>query len=168
MTEIWKAVVGFEGLYEVSNMGRVHGLIKGVILKPMVIHGGYYAVNLYPGNKRKKKTTQVHRIVAMAFVPNPNNLPQVNHKDENKQNNRADNLEWCSAKYNSNYGTRTKKIVEQKEKPLYKYDINGNLVSTYKSVADAVRKGETRSCIYRVLRGEKKADKGHIWKRSLV
>ena len=110
--EIWRPVVGYEGLYEVSNTGRVRSLDryvrrnyfkKGRILK-LNDRRGYLFVELCLNNKTKNFS--VHRLVAQAFIPNPDNLPQVNHIDEDKLNNRVENLEWCDSKYNSNYGTR--------------------------------------------------------------
>ena len=109
--EVWKDIVGNEGLYQVSNFGRVRSvdhhdslgrLQIGRVLKPQLDgRKNYFHVTL-----ANRKIVQVHTLVAQAFIPNPNNLPQVNHKDENKQNNRADNLEWCTAKYNNSYGSR--------------------------------------------------------------
>lgn len=117
MNEIWKPVVGFETLYEVSNFGNVKTLGRIVnysdgrtytypakILNTVQNKDGYLYVNL----RRLDKTRvfhKVHILVAQAFLPNPENLPQVNHKDENRINNNVDNLEWCTAKYNCNYGT---------------------------------------------------------------
>ena len=109
--EIWRPIEGYEGLYEVSNLGRVRSLDrffyrlhKGKVLSPTKDRYGYLTVTLnYNG---KSKTIKIHRLVAQAFLPNPDNLPQVNHKDEVKSNNCVDNLEWCSAKYNVNFGTR--------------------------------------------------------------
>ena len=106
MKEIWKEIKDYEGLYQVSNLGRVKSSTK--ILKNRLSKRGYYIVTLY---KNGKSTTKwVHRLVAEAFIPNPDNLPQVNHKDEDKLNNRVDNLEWCTAKYNCNYGTHNSKL----------------------------------------------------------
>lgn len=111
MKEIWKDVVGYEGLYQVSNLGRVKSLEridnlnhfrKGKILIQH-IYNGYLYVSLCKNGKIKMY--RVHRLVAQAFIPNPNNLPQVNHKDENKTNNCVLNLEYCDARYNMNYGT---------------------------------------------------------------
>ena len=109
--EIWRPVVGYEGLYEVSNIGRVRSLDrfyyrlhKGKVLSPTKDRYGYLTVTLNCNGK--SKTIKIHRLVAQAFLPNPDNLPQVNHKDEDKTNNNVDNLEWCTAKYNVNFGTR--------------------------------------------------------------
>jgi hypothetical protein len=124
MLEEWKDVVGYEGLYEVSNTGKVRSLDRIVFQKNMyktikrIYPGrllsqkkdeyGYYDVGL--SKNGKIRTYRTHRIVAQAFIPNEKNLPQVNHKDENPSNNHADNLEWCTAKYNVNYGTRTERM----------------------------------------------------------
>lgn len=130
MTEVWKNMIGFEGLYQVSNYGRVRGLdretigkppvtkkkIKGVIISPKKYTNGYFFVA--PCKNGLKKPTLLHRLVATHFIPNPDNLPEINHKDENKANNRASNLEWCTHKYNSNYGTkgeRTSKRLKKKK-----------------------------------------------------
>lgn len=122
MTEIWKAVKGYEGLYEVSNLGNVRSLDKvikskhngttlrkGRILTPFYEEKkGYYQVALTKDGKVKKY--RVHRLVAIAFLENPFNYTDVNHKDENKINNNVDNLEWCTRKYNNNYGTKRERI----------------------------------------------------------
>ena len=116
MIEEWRPVVGYEGLYEVSNTGQVRSLdryvidslghrkfYKGKVLSIVKNKNGYLLINLYCNEKNKK--CLVHRLVAEAFVSNPDNLPEVNHKDEDKTNNRVDNLEWCNRKYNVNFGT---------------------------------------------------------------
>lgn len=106
MKEIWKEIKDYEGLYWVSNLGRVKSSTK--ILKNRLSKRGYYIVTLYKNAKGVTKT--VHRLVAKAFIPNPDDLPQINHKDENKLNNNVDNLEWCTAKYNCNYGSHNSKL----------------------------------------------------------
>lgn len=115
--EIWRPVVGYEGLYEVSSYGRVKSLCKydsrnrflrGRILRLFTDGLGYLRAQLYSNSKRK--SFLVHRLVAQAFIPNPDNLPQVNHIDENPSNDNVDNLEWCDGKYNVNYGTRIDRI----------------------------------------------------------
>ena len=121
--EEWRPVVGYEGLYEVSSYGRVRSfdryvkysngqihLHKGRILSPGKDTIGYLFVILSCNGKRK--IINVHRLVAEAFISNINNLPEVNHKDEDKTNNRVENLEWCDHKYNMNYGTRNIRAKE--------------------------------------------------------
>lgn len=112
MAEIWKDVEGYEGLYQVSNLGRVKSLthyiikenykpreVKGKILTPFFDRPkGYMSVSLSKNNKIKLQ--RIHRLVAQAFIPNPDNLIQINHKDGNKSNNNVENLEWCSCKDN--------------------------------------------------------------------
>lgn len=113
MEEIWKDIVGYEGFYKVSNFGRIMSLSrkdrrgktwKEKIIKQSCDKDGYLIVNL--NRDGKMKTFRPHRIVAKAFIPNPKNLPEVNHKDENKQNNFFENLEWCTTRYNLTYGHR--------------------------------------------------------------
>lgn len=123
MTEIWRPVVGYEGLYEVSNLGQVRSLnynktgVPG-LLHPEVKKGEgmlpYLRVIMHKDKKQKKFL--VHRLVAEAFIPNPDGLPQVNHKDCDVQNNRVDNLEWCDARYNTTYGDAKKKMIETKRR----------------------------------------------------
>jgi hypothetical protein len=120
MKEIWRNVVNYEGLYMVSNLGYVKSLGNGNarnpnwqkerILKSGKDKDGYLKVALFKDGKRKNYS--VHRLVALAFLPNPNNLPQVNHINEIKNDNRVENLEWCSAKYNNNYGNHNKRVSE--------------------------------------------------------
>lgn len=124
--EIWKDIEGYEGLYQVSNYGRVKrmfikGAKKETILKLAKNKTGYIRVCLSKNSKKSNK--HIHRLVAEAFIPNPNNLPQINHKDENPNNNYVDNLEWCNGKYNTNYGTRNKRIstkLSKRIKPINK------------------------------------------------
>lgn len=100
--EIFVNIYGFPN-YQVSNYGNVKNVITNKILKPGDNGQGYLYVNLINGKTRKRE--YVHRLVAKAFLPNFNNYPIVNHKDENSKNNHVDNLEWCSVKYNNNYGS---------------------------------------------------------------
>ena len=108
--EEWRPIVGFEGLYEVSNTGQVRNSVKGKLLSPGFDHNGYLKCVL--SKKGKTKTIYIHRLVAQAFIPNPMCLKQVNHKDEDKSNNNVENLEWCDAKYNVNYGSAQEKRVK--------------------------------------------------------
>ena len=167
MVEVWKPIAGYEGIYEVSNLGRVRSLdriksngarMMGRVLLQDCSNRGYMSVELNVDKKNKR--CSIHRLVAMAFIPNPNNLPEVNHKDENKLNNNVCNLEWCTPSYNSNYGTRNERLYKKynllKEKPIAKYDSNGNLVATYKSIAEAGRINGNRNSIRAVLSGRTK------------
>lgn len=154
--EIWRPVVGYEN-YEVSSLGRVRSLgldkyHKGKILKPWFSNKGYPLVDLYKSNK--KEHCLVHRLVAIAFIPNPNNLPFINHKDENPKNNRVENLEWCTPKYNSNYGT----AIERQRQKLIKavictYLKTGKKIK-YPSLTEAEKvTGVNRSSIWKCCNG---------------
>lgn len=105
MKEVWKDIPMYEGIYEVSTFGRVRSKVTGSITIGYPNHKGYLRAYIYLNGMMKKEF--VHRLVAITFLPNPNNYPQVNHKDEDKTNNRVDNLEWCTCEYNNNYGTRS-------------------------------------------------------------
>lgn len=107
--EIWKDCKGYEEKYQVSNLGRVWSVKGQKYLKGTVSKSGFVYVHLTAANGKYKKE-RLHRLVALAFLDNPNDLPQVNHKDEDKLNNCVDNLEWCDSKYNANYGTRNQRI----------------------------------------------------------
>ena len=170
-SEIWKDIVGFEGLYEISSKGRVKSLereidtkwgntrpLKGRILKPQLDKYGYLYVHLFKDKKNYHKT--IHRLVATAFIPNPNNYPQVNHKDEDKTNNCVENLEWCDNTYNINYGTRTEKAANSKCKTVYQYDLEGNLVKKWNSLKEIpYNKGNISMC----CNGKLKTAYGYKW-----
>lgn len=116
--EIWKDCKGYEDLYQVSNLGRIWSVKRQKIMKLQNTTYKYLKVTLIAKNG-KKKNELVHRLVAIAFIENPLNLPQVNHKNEDKQDNRVENLEWCDNKYNSNYGTRTQRIAKANSIKVY-------------------------------------------------
>ena len=143
--EYWKPVVGYEEHYQVSNFGRVKSIKFGkeIILKQH-IRGGYYSVVLSKNGIVKRYS--VHRLVAQAFIDNSDNLPQINHKDEDKTNNNVDNLEWCDSEYNNNYGTRNKRVSEKMtngklSKPVLQYDLEGNLIREWASACECGRNG---------------------------
>lgn len=164
--EIWKDIEGYEGLYKVSNLGNVLSLKrkKPHLLKPVQYTNGYLFVTLSNHNKSLKENS-IHRLVAKAFLSNPNNLPQVNHKDEDKTNNRVDNLEWCDAKYNLNYGTTQERKAKAKSKPVLQYDKNGNFLNKYPSASDAeIKTGIYQENICMVCREKLKSTGGYIWK----
>ena len=159
--EYWKPVVGYEGLYMVSNWGRVKSIKFGkekILKQSKDKKTGYLHVGLCKENILKHFL--VHRLVAEAFIDNSDNLPQVNHKDENKTNNNVDNLEWCTNEYNINYGTRT----ERYSKPVLQYTLDGVFVREWKSIAEAGRNGYQQICISKCCRGLNKQHKGFIWK----
>ena len=140
MHELWKDIKDYEGIYQISNSGNIKSVprkgTKGGLLKPFEDKDGYLCIGLNKYDKRK--TFKVHRLVAMAFVPNIDNLPEVNHKDENKANNHAENLEWCDHDYNSNYGTRGERIAKALSKAIYSVDEHGN-IEYFNSINDAQR-----------------------------
>lgn len=142
--EEWKPIPGYEGMYEISNWGRVKSYLycnsqktSERILVPEHTLNGYYRVTLC--KDRKEKRYMIHRLVAQAFVPNPSSLTQVNHKDEDKVNNYFENLEWCDQSYNNSYGTRLQRVFEKLSKPIVQLDKKGNFLNEYKSIAEAAR-----------------------------
>ena len=162
MEEIWKDIAGYESLYQVSNLGRVkslrrltkcrggsYGVVKEKILKKS-LNNGYEIVSFIKDNRHK--TYSVHRLVALAFIANPYNLPQINHKDEFKSNNIAKNLEWCTHRYNINYGSFQKNKAKSNSKKTYKTSIDGEILGAYDSLkeaatANAERSGSVSNCI---------------------
>lgn len=173
MEEIFLDIEGYEGLYQVSNLGNVkslnyHNTKKEKILKPRITINGYLKVSLC-----KNKTIKyflVHRLVANAFIENPNNYPIINHKDENKQNNVVSNLEWCTNKYNTNYGSCIKKMSESqinhpnKSKKVYQYSKEGELIAAWESTRECGRNGFCPTSVGDCCRGKMKTHKGYIWR----
>lgn len=181
LKEVWKDIKGFEGYYEVSSFGRVRSkarMVKrgdgismtftGKELAPYSNkkRNGYCYV--YLRVKGKKYPKFVHRLVAEAFLPNPNNLSQINHKDENPKNNRLDNLEWCDAKYNNNYGSKPLKNKENAPKvAVEQYDLKGNFIASFPSQLEAATKTNTRQGgIASCLAGKAKTANGYVWKKQ--
>lgn len=167
--EIWKDVVGYEGLYQVSDMGRVKRLgntprcTKDRMRRLCVSKKGAYLVCVL-SKDGVHKTPFVHRLVAEAFIPNPQNLPCINHKDENKRNNRVENLEWCTVEYNDNYGTRNERVCEKISKKVCRVDGNGNVLEVFASSCDADRRGYTGSAIRRCCAGQQRIHAGYHWR----
>lgn len=199
--EIWRPIKNYEGLYEISNFGNVKSLerysdtknkygymkrsVKEKILNPSISSKGYMKVTL---SNDKNKIFSVHRLVAQAFLPNPDNLPQVNHIDGNKQNNKVDNLEWCTNKENQEHAIKnglkniekiTKRIVEfnkinkitpykaiEKTKNKCKqYDKNGNFLKLWESLSEASKTLKINvSNISECCNGKRLSAGGFIWK----
>ena len=155
-----KDIKGYEGLYAVTSCGKVWSYINEKFLKPGVNSDGYLQVQLF--KEGKFKNHYIHRLVAEAYIPNPDNLPQVNHKDENRTNNCLQNLEWCDAKYNINYGTCITKISNSHKIPILQYDLDGNFIREWSSATDVGE--EVRKGISQCLRGKSKSSYGYVWK----
>ena len=155
-----KDVVGYEGLYAVTSCGKVWSYRNKRFLKLRFQTDGYLYVSLCKDGKIKNYL--IHRLVAMAYIPNPENLPQINHKDENKTNNCLQNLEWCDNSYNINYGTRNKKVSNSKKIPILQYDLDGNFIREWPSATDVGREVSYNIC--HCLKGRRKSAYGYIWK----
>ena len=178
--EEWKSIKGYEGLYEVSNMGRVlslerisiHGNKAGgtsyipvhkKLLYQNLINAGYFNVVLNKNGKRYEY--RVHRLVALHFCDGYKRGLVVNHKNEIKTDNRAENLEWCTEKYNYFYGTRVERVAKSQQKKVAQYDKDGNLIATYNSGREAATKtGFPYPCISDWCRGAHPCKAGYIWK----
>lgn len=154
----YKPIQDYEEYYLIYDTGQVWSIRSNKFLKPMVTQDGYLYVDLCKhGTDNLQK---IHRLVAKAFIPNPNNLPQINHIDEDKTNNQVSNLEWCDAKYNNNYGNHNIKQAKTKGKPVKCIETN----KTYDSLADAERQtGIFKSSIYRVCVGRQQTAGQYHW-----
>ena len=181
--ENWKDIKGYEGFYQVSNLGRVKSLERDVynyrgtlinhieekILASSLDRYGYQCVNLYKNGEGKKM--RVHRLVAEAFIPNPENKPMVNHKNEVKSDNFVENLEWCDAQYNINFGTRTARMIKNRKsykfgnapsaKPIFCEELNKTF-DCAKRVEEEL--GIWGTSIAKVCKGKAKTAGGFHWK----
>lgn len=173
--EIWKPIDGYQG-YMISNLGNVKSYkvdkINGKLMKPYRCTKGYLQIDIsLDGRKREHRVhLQVHRLVAIAFIPNPNNLPQVNHKDEDKTNNCVENLEWCTNEYNANYGTKSERVAQKTRVPIYSIDKDGN-IEEFDGVRVAARKitgdlNAPSTLISNALNGKCKTAYGRRWFRK--
>lgn len=164
MEEIWKDIEGYEGLYQVSNFGRVKSLdrldsanhkLKGKLKSTSIRPNGYVNVILYKNSQRKGYS--VHRLVAETFIPNPEQKPQVNHKDEDKTNNTVLNLEWATNKENVNHGNRTTKAMIKMSKEVYCFETGKTYINA-RHASEAL--GVSRECVRDVCLGKQTQTKG--------
>jgi hypothetical protein len=177
MQEIWKDIEGYEGYYQVSNMGGIRSITRkvwtsrhggtyltrnGKLLSIAKDRYGYHFVRLSKDNI--SKNLFVHRLVAIAFIPNPNNLPIINHKNETKTDNRVQNLEWCTVKYNDNYGGRLERIYNSQRKAVVAIPIDGGPNREYESIRDAALDGFNKGKISECCNGKCSAYRGYHWK----
>lgn len=179
MIEVWNYIKGYEGCYQVSNLGRIRSVERNVprgnhtlhvkerILIPGTDKDGYKFVLLSLNGKQRPY--KIHRLVASSFIENKNNLPIINHKNEIKSDNRALNLEWCNCKYNIRYGTAIRRMIETQTKKFGKsvlaIDKNGNVINVFNSTRLAAREmGLDSSSIRRVCHGKNKTAGGYSWK----
>lgn len=186
MQEIWKDIKGFEGCYQVSNLGNVRSLTrkvntfngmrttKGKVLKPLKTNANYFKVDLK--QNQKHNYASIHRLVAKAFIPNTNNYPCINHKDNNPANNRVDNLEWCTQSYNVQYaykygnakptsGCFKKGNIPHNRRKINQYTKNNEFIRTFISIKEAASSVSTvPSNINQCLSGNTKTAKGFIWR----
>lgn len=175
MEEEWRDVVGYEGRYQVSNLGRVRKLNKQKTILRQHDNKGYFRCVLRKENKQIKYL--VHRLVAQAFLPNPQGLPVINHKDENPSNNfifindegdvvpEKSNLEWCTLSYNNNYGTRNERIGKSRSKRIVQLTTDGQIVKVWNSMIEAQRNGFDSGSICKCCKGKRlKTHHGFVWR----
>ena len=174
--EEWRDVAGYEGLYQVSSEGRVKSLERKIphwrggeriqkerILKTHIDRDGYLKLNLHAGGK--PKNLKVHRLVCQAFHENPDNKPQVNHINEDKTDNRARNLEWCTMRENVNHGTAKERSAKARSKPVGQYTLDGELVKIWASTVEVERQtGFRHGNICKAANGKIKQVYGFRWK----
>lgn len=165
-SEEWREVYGYDHLYEISNIGRLrtkHAGKRGYVneyryINPVDNGNGYLRVNLMCNGVQR--TVYIHKLVALYFIDNPHGYTEVNHKDENKANNNVDNLEWCTHKYNANYGTRIERGIRSRDKRIKCIETN-EIYPSLKEASQAMNL--TRSAISNCIKGRSKTAAGYTW-----
>lgn len=174
--EMWKDIIGYEGLYQISNLGRIKSLERKVrhnygglrivpekILKPSPDGDGYLYISL--SKEGKKKNPKIHKLVAYHFLENPDNLPQVNHLDEDKNNNRLSNLEWCTCLHNLTHSNIIRKGNIARAKAIVQKSLTGEVIREYESIAEAQRELSLKNHtgIIRCCQGKQNTSHGYKW-----
>lgn len=173
MNEIWKDIKNYEGIYQISNMGRIKSIERTIIRKngkKLLVKEKILKQNLRGKNNNKYyhitlqgKCFRVNRLIAETFIPNPNNLPCVNHKDENKLNNKVTNLEWCTYRYNNTYNNIHKKNAEKRKIKINQYTLDNKFIKTWNSFID-IKNYFGWSHALECCEGKRKTSNGYIWK----
>lgn len=163
MKEQWKPISEFPN-YKVSNMGRIMDA-KGLIHKVFDNGNGYFIVGLSKNNHHYNR--RISRLVALAFVPNPNNYGEVNHINEDKHDNRAQNLEWCTREYNVRFGNRTEKAIKKRAKSVDVFSLDGIYIKRYTMMSDATKDGFDKTMICKCCKGVKKTYRGYIFRYAV-
>ena len=191
--ELWKPAKGYEGIYEISSFGHIRSMSRidpggyhrtGKMMKPYAQKTGYLNIKLCDANGVRHGEL-IHRLVAKAFVDNPNGLPDINHKDENNQNNHANNLEWCTKAYNLAYGhhrekqsaslKKNKKVIAQlrkqaigQRKPVIQESLTGEFIAGWPSVLEASRHGYCKASISDCCKGKQRTHAGFVWRYGVA
>lgn len=177
--EEWRDIEGYGGWYQISNLGRCRSVdrvihdklgvdqhMKGYMLKPMMRTTGYLCYHL-SNQEGERGKIDAHRLVAIAFIPNPNGYKMVNHKDEDKTNNRVENLEWCDSRYNNTYGTRLKRQAASQSIKVRQYTPDGTFIKEWQSAEEAQRKLKIWAPnIRKACNGVVRTAGGYIWESS--
>ena len=179
ISELWKDIgvykgVDYTGMYEISSKGRFRSLSRTIIDKrgykyfykgkemiPFPNTFGYMKVTICKNGKVHE--ARINCLVAIAFIPNPNNLPQVNHIDENKSNNDVNNLEWCTAKENCNHGTHNERVGIGHRKAIVQLNLNGDFIREWKCIKDVEQAGFIKDAVSMCACGKRKTSSGYIW-----